>query len=1014
MDMEAERDYLLKHVFPDIRQRCAERRVGFTEIDLRWGITEDEAKNGRTVEICLAEIDRCREHPPYFIGFIGERYGWIPSQDQLAEAWTGDRDSPYLNAIEVALADGISVTELELRFGVLDRPSMRGHAYYFLRSAALTEQLFYAQRGRSKSAFYDDGGGRLVAFKSQLRANGLITMDGYDRIEDFGQRVKALLMAEIDRIFPFEHQDGQAAILDIEHALFAQSRRLAYTPLLGMRDATLARIGSHLDGTIKGGLLVTGVSGLGKSSLLADLAEELRRRQDYWVYEHYVGADGQRGLEEWLDRVLMAIAALLPVPTALPADIAKRWEILPLWLDQARGALGRPVVLILDALDQLHNGEEALGKLGEAFWPQGTVLIASTAAEETRAFCLWDRMELAPPSRQERKAMIAAFLESCRKSLEEPLIERLVDAPQCEVPLFLRMLLEDLRVRANRETLAGRLRTLLEFADASSLFAFLLGELDRDHADSAHPSLASRMVAMLAASRQGMTELELCRLLAGPADPVLAETGRPHLPAARLSALGNVLQPFLLRNAGRDVLMHAALARGSLPDKIERDIRHHIIATLDDDTPRSLTERVYQRLTIVERRLERLEAWVKSELAEELSRPAAMADVWREDRRVLAAALVVLGAGLHRPSDSIEMISGRFAAPETRWIAQDGHELSAWFREMGFYGLGLTWAERNLAEDLGRLNPNDPAIARGRLHIANFNMILDQPDKAEPLCQQALDNLRQTLPAGDARIGEAIAQLAECYSDLEKWDEAEKLYKQSLAFRRRYLPKGHSDIADSLAGIAMLYYREAISIRNALMKGKINRLDKAEKMLVEALSIERKTLSPGAPQLAAMLHRLAIVYLRQGQPDKAIPLLEEALVILRGSLPARHARMSGLLESLGASYRQLGDIDMAEKMHREALAIRREVLPPVHSDPARSLCNLGLIHKERGEVQLAREMLQQALDIYLQLHGQRDMIAKCTLWISEINENSRQVRVFIVASIGAFAVIVTIIIAFLI
>lgn len=79
-DMEAERNYLIKTVFPRVRSECFRRQVGFTEIDLRWGVTEEESKNGATVEICLAEIDRCRDFPPFFIGFLGERYGWIPKK----------------------------------------------------------------------------------------------------------------------------------------------------------------------------------------------------------------------------------------------------------------------------------------------------------------------------------------------------------------------------------------------------------------------------------------------------------------------------------------------------------------------------------------------------------------------------------------------------------------------------------------------------------------------------------------------------------------------------------------------------------------------------------------------------------------------------------------------------------------------------------------------------------------------------------------------------------------------
>ena len=94
-DMEAERDYLLTHVFPVFRALCLERLVTFTEIDLRWGITEEETKNGHTVQVCLNEIDRCREikPPPFFIGFLGERYGWVPKPEEVGHYW-GDQTSP--------------------------------------------------------------------------------------------------------------------------------------------------------------------------------------------------------------------------------------------------------------------------------------------------------------------------------------------------------------------------------------------------------------------------------------------------------------------------------------------------------------------------------------------------------------------------------------------------------------------------------------------------------------------------------------------------------------------------------------------------------------------------------------------------------------------------------------------------------------------------------------------------------------------------------------------------------
>ncbi len=76
-DMQAERDELVKRTFPQLRKLCEERGVTWSEVNLRRGITEEQSRRGEVLPICLAEIGRCR---PYFIGLLGERYGWIPDE----------------------------------------------------------------------------------------------------------------------------------------------------------------------------------------------------------------------------------------------------------------------------------------------------------------------------------------------------------------------------------------------------------------------------------------------------------------------------------------------------------------------------------------------------------------------------------------------------------------------------------------------------------------------------------------------------------------------------------------------------------------------------------------------------------------------------------------------------------------------------------------------------------------------------------------------------------------------
>jgi telomerase protein component 1 len=44
-DMQAERDYLVKVVFPVLREHLEKDRIHLVDIDLRWGVTQEQADN---------------------------------------------------------------------------------------------------------------------------------------------------------------------------------------------------------------------------------------------------------------------------------------------------------------------------------------------------------------------------------------------------------------------------------------------------------------------------------------------------------------------------------------------------------------------------------------------------------------------------------------------------------------------------------------------------------------------------------------------------------------------------------------------------------------------------------------------------------------------------------------------------------------------------------------------------------------------------------------------------------
>ena len=55
-DMHEEREILIKRIFPQLRQLCEQRGVVWGEVDLRWGVTEEEARQGKVIRICLESV----------------------------------------------------------------------------------------------------------------------------------------------------------------------------------------------------------------------------------------------------------------------------------------------------------------------------------------------------------------------------------------------------------------------------------------------------------------------------------------------------------------------------------------------------------------------------------------------------------------------------------------------------------------------------------------------------------------------------------------------------------------------------------------------------------------------------------------------------------------------------------------------------------------------------------------------------------------------------------------------
>jgi tetratricopeptide (TPR) repeat protein len=542
-DMQAERDELVKRIFPQLRKLCESRRVTWGEVDLRWGVTDEQKAEGRVLPICLEEIRRCR---PYFIGLLGERYGWIPGElpPELVER------EPWLSDLR-----GHSVTELEILHGVLNDPGMAEHTFFYFRDPAYLASLPSAQqelysespaqeelqvlgieeaRCRAESRRQ-----KLGALKQRIRQSGLPLCENYPNPAALGELVLHDLQALIDRLYPAGEQPDPLEREAAGHASFALNRRRVY---IG-RQAYFARLDTHVQGDGLP-LVVLGESGSGKSALLANWGlHYMESHPDAFLILHFIGATP--GSADWttmLRRILGELKQRFVLEGEIPdqPDLLRAAFANGLNMAAARGR----VVLVLDGINQLEERQGAL----DLTWlppviPANVRLILSTLPgrplEEFQKRGL-PVLQVEALGAEERRQLIGKYLAQFSKTLGGESTQRIAAAPQAANPLYLRVLLDELRLFGVQAQLDERIGYYLEAASPDELYEKVLGRCEQDY-ERDRPGLVRSALTLLWAARRGLSEIELLEMLGAQGQP---------LPGAFWSPLSLALEGSLLSRGG--------------------------------------------------------------------------------------------------------------------------------------------------------------------------------------------------------------------------------------------------------------------------------------------------------------------------------------------------------------------------------------------------------------------------------------------------------------------------------
>ena len=998
--MARERHVLASRVFPVVAAECRHRQVAFSEVDLRWGVNEAEASNGQTLEICLREVDRARSFPPFFIAMLGERYGWVPTHEVLS-TYLARSDQKYRERIEDGLARGMSATEFELRLALEDVPKDRAWAAkVFRRDPALSAEFARTDPSNGDSTTEDSGEDTLATLKDWLDKDYPHVCEDYCDLDGFAAAAEKFLLDGLDLLFPSTDTLTTIQRAHLAHRAYGASRLTDYVADPTLDAALAAAIATEAAAVNPraGRVWISAPSGYGKSALLAHYSTS---QPNAFVLTHYIGADGDRSLRAWRERVLDELVATGQVTSELPDVDEERWDILPLAMSEVARGLDRDVVVVLDAINVLDDSSASLARLDDLFAPEGCCLVVSATPNLVAPpRSTWRTLTVPSLDEGRRRELIVAHLARHGRSLDEDLLENLVHNPASAVPLFLRLVLDELRLHANYDSLRERVASLLASGDAGRLFLSVLAEMDEDFTHI-HPGLASRASGLIVASRRGLTYPQLRTLLAEERDPVDPATGQPRLTDLVMSPLWARLGVFGLIDNGRLSLMHAALAAPLLLEVNMPTWRETLITFSDADTGEDIAERAHQMVELAEH----------LRLVELLSEPSRVTILWEEDSSLLAHALTLLGAGQARVSPEVAAISAAWKEREV----EEGEfiydttvdAIGLWLTRSGFPFLAETWLTSLLesrsstlfrdhprtavcldnlallyhaqgrfteAESLvveasrifrAALGSSHPDVATSLHILAVLYRTLGRLDEAEPLFLEALAIRRNVFHPEHPRIAVILNNLGGLYLSQRRVAEAEPLILKALEMWRATLPAGHPDIAEALDNVGELYRHH-------------DQLEKSEQVFLEALAIRRNVFHPEHPKIATCLNNLAVIYLDQNRLEEAERFFLEAIDIFRTALGPTNPYVGAELRALGGIYRTQGRLDEAERLFLEAIKTHRIVLGPKHTDVATDLNNLAEIYWTLRRLDEAERFFLEAMDIFRTALGPKDAnVATC-------------------------------------
>lgn len=467
-DMQKERDILVNSIFPRLRKEFSSYILDIIEVDLRWGISQNDADDGRILEICIGEVLRCN---PYFVCILGDRYGSYADKDEIAAL-----PIAYREALGDNINDDISITEMETIIGALGIEPNK-YAYFLRRESERHDEKLEEFVHRIKEKY------PVVSYDSELAFEELV----FTKLKEY---IIDILPTKVEN--PLNDPDYYSHLCFLKENV---SKYVSNNLFIGKLESTLQR--KHF-------LYIRGDKGSGKSACICWMIKRCGIDKDNDVFFHFSTAGNQ---STRVENIFKRLRMFLEYKTGYTCVSEDNYSAVISILENNN--IEKPIYCYFDAVEQ-YDDPTVIYKFFSFTKMNPKIYIICSGVDQYARIQSDCVINIIPLSADQIREITVTSLNRFGKHIEEEKVSLMVVKPQCNNPLFLQALITQIRMFGIYENLDSYFENLIDAESFYDMVNIIIKRIvDYFAIRFLDTEIIYKALALLVYSNKGISESEL-------------------------------------------------------------------------------------------------------------------------------------------------------------------------------------------------------------------------------------------------------------------------------------------------------------------------------------------------------------------------------------------------------------------------------------------------------------------------------------------------------------------------